>query len=96
MSRALRGLGARRLAAQQFDEARALFERDLALHERAPGNAPQLAISLDSLALVLEQLGDLAGALALRTRQRATLATTAASASQLQMLDDRIAKLSGA
>jgi hypothetical protein len=95
VSRALRGLGARRLTSQPT-EARALFERDLALQEQAPTNPTQLAISLDSLAVVLEQLGDRAGALAQRTRQRAVLATTDASASQLKMIDDRIARLSGA
>jgi len=95
VSRALRGLGARRLTSQPT-EARALFERDLALQEQAPTNPTQLAISLDSLAVVLEQLGDRAGALAQRTRQRAVLVTTDASASQLKMIDDRIARLSGA
>jgi hypothetical protein len=96
MSRALRGLGARRLAAQRLDDARALFERDLAVHERAPSNASQLAISLDSMALVLEQLGDRAGALALRTRQRAALGAASATEGQLATLDERIAKLSSA
>jgi hypothetical protein len=95
LSHALRGLGARRLSGQRLAEARALFERDLALHERTGSTTPQVAISLDSLGSVLEQLGDRAGALAVRTRQRAVLAATGASASQLKIVDDRIAKLSG-
>lgn len=97
LSRALRSLGARRLSGRDLAAARRLFERDLVLGERLYGDAPaQLAISLDNLALVLERLGELAPALALRHRQRDMLAAAGASADQLAAVDRHIARLSGA
>jgi tetratricopeptide (TPR) repeat protein len=71
VSRALRGLGARRMAAQRNDEAVTLFERDLALCERIYGADPdptKLKLRLDNLASALERQGDTARAAALRAR----------------------------
>src|SRR5882672_4082053 len=93
LAQALRGLGARRLAARQLDAARALFERDLALSERRTTSPAQLAVSLDSLAVVHEQLGDRPRALELRQRQREALAASGASASQLLSVEHKIAAL---
>lgn len=99
LSRALRGLGARLLSEGRFAEARPLFERDLALAEHRSGDArtqrTQAAVSLDSLALVHEQLGEAAPALVLRRRQRELLALAGASSSQLDTVDRKIAALGG-
>jgi hypothetical protein len=78
VSQALRGLASRR-ADDHVGEARRLFERDLALHEKiSPGGSPQLALSLENLASLLEQLGEHSQALALRRRQRDALVATGA------------------
>lgn len=99
LSTALRGLGARLLAEGRFREARPLFERDLAVAERWSADEriqrTQLAISVDSLALVHEHLGDAALALSLRRRQRDLLALAGASPSQLASVDRKIAALGG-
>ncbi len=96
ISRALRGLGTRRLVDKRLDEARALFERDLALVEQLHPGHPQVAISLDNLALVLERQGDLAAALATRQRQRDALIDGRASAGQLHAVEQHIARLDAA
>lgn len=94
-SAALRGLGARELADHKFGKARALFERDLELRRRMhAGPDVQIAVSLDSVAVALEQLGQRDQALAVRRDQRATLVAAGASESQLKLVDDRIARLS--
>ncbi|HET9624797.1 MAG TPA: hypothetical protein VFP84_25695 [Kofleriaceae bacterium] len=95
LAQALRGLGARKLAARQFEAARALFERDLVLSEKRTSSPAQLALSLDSLAVAHEQLGQAARALDLRRRQRAALVASGASPSQLQSVDGKIAALGG-
>lgn len=97
ISPALRGLGTRRMVAGRNQEARALFERDLAVNEQLfPNGHAQLAISLDNLAGVVERLGDKARALALRQRQRDVLAATGASAGQLSAIDQHVGRLSAA
>lgn len=97
ISRALRGLGTRRMVDGRLDEALALFEQDLRVtQERYPGGHGQLAVSLDNLAHVLEQRGDRARAQAMRTRQRETLAAAGAGASQLAAVDQHLARLAGA
>jgi tetratricopeptide (TPR) repeat protein len=94
ISPALRGLGTRRLVQQRLEEARALFERDLALNEHLyPGGHAQLAISFDNLALVMERIGDKEEALQLRKNQRAVLLATGASEGRVADVDQRIAKL---
>ena len=74
LSRALRGLGARRLAADRFDDAVACFERDLSIREHL-GNADphELALSLQNLAHALEKAGDRARAAAVEERRLAHL-----------------------
>lgn len=97
ISAALRGLGARRLAGGRPDEARILFERDLALTERLhPSPHAQLALSLGNLALALERLGARADALQLRTRQRDVLVAGGAAAGLLASVEAQIEKLTGA
>jgi tetratricopeptide (TPR) repeat protein len=94
LSPALRGLGSRRMVASRFEEARALFERDVVLNEQLyPHGHAQLAISLDNLARALDRLGDGAGALRLRERQREVLVATGASAGQVSALDAQIHQL---
>jgi hypothetical protein len=94
VSQALRGLAGSRRGAGALDEARRLFERDLALNEKiAPGGSPQLALSLQNLAALLERRGERAQALALRRRQRDTLVATAASHDLLAAVDEAIARL---
>jgi hypothetical protein len=96
ISMALRGLGARRLASGLLDEARLLFERDLAVNERLqPSPDTQIALSLGNLALVLEQIGARGEALQLRERQRDVLVASGAAAGLLSRVDAHIAKLSG-
>lgn len=96
ISPALRGLGTRRLSAGRVSDAVALFERDLALTEQLfPGHA-QLALSLDNLARAVERLGDSGRALALRQRQRQVLQSTGASAGQLAVIEQHVARLSAA
>jgi hypothetical protein len=93
VSQALRGLASRR-SDGHVDEARRLFERDLALHEKiSPGGSPQLALSLENLASLLEQLGERSQALALRRRQRDALVATGASRDQLDAVEEQIARL---
>ncbi len=93
VSQALRGLASRRVG-DRIDEARRLFERDLALQDKiAPGGSPQLALSLDNLAGLVEQLGERAPALGLRRRQRDVLVATGASRDQLDAVDAHIARL---
>lgn len=93
VSQALRGLASRRTG-DRIDEARRLFERDLALQDKiAPGSA-QLALSLDNLAALLEQLGERGPALGLRRRQRDALVAAGASRDQLDAVDAHIARLS--
>jgi hypothetical protein len=93
-SLALRGLGARRLAAGDPAGARALFERDVAVTERLRGAAhPQLALSLGNLAVAAARLDDRAGALAARRRQRDALAASGAAPSQLAAVDRELALL---
>lgn len=97
ISRALRGLAGRRIAGGRLDEARVLFERDLALNEQLHRTAhPQLAISHENLALVLEQLGERARALAERALQRDVLAAGGANEGQLAAVDQHLARLRGA
>ena len=94
ISRALRGLGARKLVGGQLAEARVLFERDLAVNERLyPTGDPQLAISVGNLALVIERQGDRLHAHQLRRRQRDLLAAIGAPAGQLASLDAQLARL---
>lgn len=94
VSQALRGLASRR-ADGHLDQARRLFERDLALNEKlSPGGSPQLALSLENLASLLEQLGERGKALVLRRRQREALAAVRASREQLDSVDEHIARLS--
>lgn len=94
LSRALRGLAGRRLAAGRSAEARALFERDLAINEALhPGGHPQLALSLGNLALVAERLGERERARALRERQRAVLVAAGGAPSQLGPVDAHLARL---
>lgn len=94
VSLALRGLGARSLAGRQLDDARQLFERDLAIRERLhPQADPQLAVSLDNLASVLERLGDRARSLAVRQRERDVLVATGASSGQIRTVERHIAQL---
>lgn len=51
----------------QFTDARALLERAVAISEAAYGpDHPVVAVRLNDLALILRELGDLAGALPLR------------------------------
>jgi hypothetical protein len=96
LSAALRGLGTRRLAAGQLDEARRLFERELAVTERLhPSPDAQLALSLGNLALVLERSGARAEALQLRERQRAVLVDGGAAAGLLAEVDAHLARLRG-
>jgi tetratricopeptide (TPR) repeat protein len=96
LSAALRGLGTRRLAAGQLDEARRLFERELAVTERLhPSPDDQLALSLGNLALVLERSGARAEALQLRERQRAVLVDGGAAADLLASVDAHLARLRG-
>jgi hypothetical protein len=74
VSRALRGLGARRLAEERLAEALALFERDVALRERLrDGDAGQLALSLRNVASARAASGDVAGALSVEARRLAHL-----------------------
>jgi tetratricopeptide (TPR) repeat protein len=97
ISRALRGLGTRRMVDGRLGEARALFEQDLAANQqRYPGGHPQVAISLDNVAHVLEQLGDRDRALEMRRRQRDTLAAAGAGASQLAAVDQHVSRLASA
>lgn len=94
VSQALRGLASRRVD-DRIDEARRLFERDLALHEKiSPGGSPQLALSLENLASLLERLGERRQALVLRRRQRNALVASGASREQLDAVDEQIARLS--
>jgi hypothetical protein len=94
VSLAMRGLAASRKADGRIDDARRLFERDLALNERMHrhGHA-QLALSLGNLAGHLAQLGEVAPAAALRQCQRDVLVAIGASAGQLQAVDAQLAKL---
>ena len=97
VSRALRGLASIRHRAGQLDAARALFEQDLALNLRLhPGGHAQLALSHGNLALLLEEQGEAARALAERERQREILAATGASEGQLTAVDGHLARLRGA
>jgi tetratricopeptide (TPR) repeat protein len=97
ISVALRGLGARRLAAGRLDEARVLFERDLVVTERLhPSPHAQLALSLGNLALVLERMGARAEALQLRERQRDVLVAGGAAAGLVASVEAQIAQLGGA
>jgi hypothetical protein len=96
VSRALRGLAARRRAAARLDDARALFARDLALNERLHPAHPQLAISLGNLADIVEQQGDRVQALTLRERQRDVLQAAGAQPAQLDPVDAHITRLHAA
>lgn len=94
ISIAMRGLASSRTTAGRTDEARRLFERDLAINERMyPNGNAQLALSLGNLAGLLTQLGDVAQAVALRQRQRDVLVAIGASSGQLQTVDAQLAKL---
>lgn len=96
LSAALRGLAARRLAGGQLDEARRMFERDLAVTERLyPGPDDQLALSLGNLASVLERLGSLPEALQLRERQRDVLAAGGAAPALVTRVEADVARLRG-
>jgi len=93
VSQALRGLASRRADAR-IDEARRLFERDRALQEKiSPRGSPQLALSLENLASLLEQLDERGPALDLRRRQRDALVAIGASRDQLDAVDAHIARL---
>jgi len=94
ISLALRGLSGRKLAADQLDEVRVLNERDLVINERVfPAGDRQVALCLENLAGVTEQLGDRAAARAYRQRQRDMLVKVGGSASQLAKVDAQLAKL---
>ncbi len=93
VSQALRGAASRR-ESDRSDEARRLFERDVALNEKiAPAGSAQLALSLENLASLVERLGESAQALALRRRQRDTLVAIGASRDQVKTVDEQIARL---
>lgn len=96
VSVALRGLGGRRLAGGRLDEARLLFERDVAIVERSFSSPdPQRALSLGNLASVLERLGARAEALQARQRQRDVLVAGGAATGLLSRVDAHIARLGG-
>jgi hypothetical protein len=96
ISRALRGLGARRLAAGDAAGAGALFERDLALREALSGpDHADLIVSLDNLATACEGRGDAPAAIALRMRQLAIVeATFGADHGMARRLRDQLAAAS--
>jgi hypothetical protein len=94
VSQALRGHAGSRKTDGRIDEARRLFERDLALNERMyPRGHAQLALSLENLAGLLASLGESAQAAVLRQRQRDVLVAIGASAGQVQAVDAELAKL---
>lgn len=94
ISIALRGLSARKLAADQLADARVLAERDLAITERVwPTGDARVALSLENLAQITERLGDRAAARAYRERQRDMLVKIGGSASQLAKVDAQLATL---
>lgn len=84
------------MSSGRLDEARVLFERDLAVNEQLyPTSDSQVALSLGNLALVLERMGAREQALQLRQRQRDVLVASGAAAGLVATVDKHIAQLSG-